>query len=179
MKPSGAIASVSAGKVGRPPRARFTLATVPVGANVANAQSKSWIELSGIDEFEKSALGIDARDDGLDGDFLAIGENKSGDGAIFYANVLDLGIGADFRAGFAGGVGESVRERAESSARKCSGAGGIRIDSGAEKKDRRGTGRPRPERGSENAASGDDGAEQFCFKKFGHEIRNGHRAPAE
>ncbi len=179
MKPSGAIASVSAGKVGRPPRARLTLATVPLARNVTNAQSESRIELSGIDEFEKSALGIYTRDDGFDGDFLAIGENQSGDGAVFYANVLDFGIGANFCAGFTGGVGESVGERAESSARKCSGTGWIGIDSGAEKKDRGGTGRPRPERGAENSASGDDGAEQFSFKKFGHEIRDGHRAPAE
>ncbi len=98
-----------------------------VGANVANAKGESGIELGGIEEFEKSALGIDAGDDGFDGDFFAIGEHDAGDGAVFDADVLNFGIGADFRAGcFAGRFSESASERAEPSARKSGRADGMR-----------------------------------------------------
>ena len=133
----------------------------------------------GIDEIEEGALGVDAGDDGFGGDFFAVGEDEAGDGAVFDANVLDFGLRANFRAGLARGVGERARERAESSARKCSGADGMRIGSGAQKKHGGAACRPRTERGAENAASGDDGAEQFGFEKFGDEIGDGHRAPAE
>ena len=54
---------------------------------------------AGSSKLEKSALGIDAGDDGFDGDFFAIGENDAGDGAVFDANVLNFGVGADFGAG--------------------------------------------------------------------------------
>src|ERR1700722_11633284 len=38
---------------------------------------------------------------------------------------------------------------------------------------------PRPERGAENAASGDRGTYQFCFEELGDEIGDRHRSPAE
>ena len=52
-----------------------------------------------VDEIEECALGIDAGDDGFDGDFFAIGEDDGGDGAVFDADVLDFGIGANFGTG--------------------------------------------------------------------------------
>src|SRR5277367_5875725 len=39
--------------------------------------------------------------------------------------------------------------------------------------------RPRPERGAENAASGDCGTYQFRFEELGDEIGDRHRPPAE
>src|SRR5580693_9239474 len=44
------------------------------GANVANAKREGGIELGGIEEREKSALGIDAGNDSFNGDFFAIGK---------------------------------------------------------------------------------------------------------
>src|SRR6267378_2747229 len=53
------------------------------------------------------------------------------------------------------------------------------IGSGAQEKDGGRAGRPGTERGTENAARSDCGAKQLRFKEFGHEVRNGHGAPAE
>ena len=68
------------------------LGDVAGGTDVANAQREGRIELRGIDEIEKGALGIDAGDDGFGGDFFAVGEDDAGDGAVFDANVLDFGL---------------------------------------------------------------------------------------
>src|SRR5580704_12796601 len=114
-----------------------------IGAYVTNAQSERWVELRGIDEFEKSALGIDARNDRFDSDFFVIGENEAGDGSILYANMLNSGVGTDFGASGASRFSESACERAETSARKRSRTRGIGIDGSAKKKDSRGTGGPR------------------------------------
>ena len=50
---------------------------VACGADVADAERESRIELRWIDEIEERALGIDAGDDGFGGDFFAVGENDS------------------------------------------------------------------------------------------------------
>src|SRR5271155_163087 len=149
------------------------------GANIANAQSEGRIELSGIEKLEKCALGIDAGNDGIDGDFFPISKDEANNGSVFHANMLHLGIGPNFRAGFASGFGKSARERAETSARECRGPGGIRIDGGAQKKDCRGAGGPRTERSPKTPSSCDDCAEQFGFEKLADEIRYRHGAPAE
>jgi len=122
---------------------------------------------------------VDAGGDGFHGDFLAASENDAGDGAVFDANVLDFGIGADFSAGLFRGFGESAREGAESAARKCGRAYGMGIGGGAQKKDGGRSGGPGAKRGTKYAARGDDGAKEFGFEKFGDEIRDGHGTPAE
>src|ERR1700734_4168622 len=53
------------------------------------------------------------------------------------------------------------------------------IGGGAEQEDRGAAGGPRAERGAENSASSDGGAEEFGLEKLGDEIGNGHRAPAQ
>src|SRR5580692_6276125 len=104
------------------------------GADIANTKCKSGIKLSGIEEFEKSALGIDAGHNGFDRDFFAVGEHEAGDGAIFRANVLNLGIGADFHASFAGSIGEGPGQRAKPSARKSGRANGMGVRGSAKQK---------------------------------------------
>src|SRR5580704_8110220 len=53
------------------------------------------------------------------------------------------------------------------------------IGGGAEQEDRGAAGGPRAERGAENSASSDGGAEEFGLEKLGDEIGDGHRAPAQ
>jgi hypothetical protein len=55
----------------------------------------------------------------------------------------------------------------------------MRIGSGTKKKDCRGTRGPGAESRAENAARGDDGADEFSFEEFGNEIRNRHGGPAQ
>src|SRR5579859_150640 len=150
-----------------------------VGAKVADAEGEGRIELRGIEKFEKSALGIDAGDDSFDSDFFAIGENKAANGAVFHADVLNLGVGADFDACLAGGIGKSVGKRAEPTARESGRAGGMGVRGGAKKQHGRGTGGPGTERGAKDAAGRDHSAEQIRFKKFRNEIGDSHGAPAE
>lgn len=76
-----------------------------VGAEVADAEGEGGIELRGIKEMEECALGIDAGNDGFNFNFFAIGEDETSDGAIFDEDVLDFGVGAEFGAGFASGIG--------------------------------------------------------------------------
>src|SRR5260221_10439456 len=90
---------------------------------------------------EESALGIDAGNHGVGGDFFATGEYEAGDSTILDANVANFGVGADFGAGLAGGFGEGASERAESSVRERSGADGMRVCGGAKKQN--GGGAPR------------------------------------
>src|SRR5690348_1477886 len=89
-----------------------------IGADVANAKSKSGIELRRIEEFEEGALGVDAGDHGRNVDFLTVGKYEAADGAIFHADVLNLGVGTDFHARIFCGLGEGVREGAQTAARK-------------------------------------------------------------
>src|SRR5258707_5773634 len=104
-----------------------------IRTEVADAQSESRIELRGVEEMEESALGIDAGNHGVGGDFFATGEYEAGDSTILDANVANFGVGADFGAGLAGGFGEGASERAESSVRERSGADGMRVCGGAKK----------------------------------------------
>src|SRR5580698_3171896 len=53
------------------------------------------------------------------------------------------------------------------------------IGGGAEQEDRGAAGGPGAERGAENSASSDGGAEEFGLEKLGDEIGDGHRAPAQ
>jgi hypothetical protein len=49
--------------------------------------------LRGIDEIEKGALGVNAGDDRLGGDFFSVGEDDRGDATVLDANVLeDAGV---------------------------------------------------------------------------------------
>src|ERR1700724_3394379 len=128
------------------------LGDVAGGADVADAQRESRVELRGIDEMEEGALGI---------------------------NAGDHGFGGNFATGGAGSLGDSAGQRAESAVGKGGRADRMRIGSGAEKKDGGAAGRPRSERRAENAASGDRGAKEFGFEEFGDEVRYGHGTPAE
>ena len=128
---------------------------------------------------EEGAFGVDAGDDGFNGDFFAVGENNAGDSAVFDADMLHFCIGADFSASLFCRSCERVREGAKSAARKRGRAYRMGVGSGAQKKDGGRTGRPRAESGAKDAASGDDGTKQFCFEEFGDEVRDGHGTPAE
>ena len=55
----------------------------------------------------------------------------------------------------------------------------MRIGGGAEQKDGGAACGPRAESGAEDSAGGDGGAEEFGVEKFGDEIGDGHRAPAQ
>jgi len=54
---------------------------------------------------EEGAFGIDAGDDSFDGDIPRAAEHDTGDGAVFDADVLDFGVGANFGAGLLCGFG--------------------------------------------------------------------------
>src|SRR5580704_1070445 len=101
-----AFGGVERGESRETAESKMNLGYCAHGADIANAKCKSGIELSGIEEFEKSALGIDAGHDGFDRDFFAVREHEACDCTIFRANVLNLGIGADFHASFACSVGK-------------------------------------------------------------------------
>src|SRR5580698_11096491 len=95
MNPAGegvekSFDGIESRKFGESSKSEMNLRDGSRGANVANAQSECRIELGGIEQFEKSPLGIDTGDNGLDGDFFAIGEYESHDGAVFRADVLNL-----------------------------------------------------------------------------------------
>src|ERR1700687_3161602 len=128
---------------------------------------------------EKGALVLDAGHDGFDSDFFAIGENDAGDSAVFEADVLDFGIGADFSACLFRRFDRRGGDGAESAARKRGRAYGMGVGGGAQKKDSGRSGGPGAKRSAKNAASSDDGAKQFCFEEFRDEIRDGHGTPAE
>ena len=91
----------------------------------------------------------------------------------------DFRAGANFRAGFFRGSGHRGGERAHAAARVSGVPHRIRVGCGAQQQKSRGAGGPRAERGAENSARGDDGAEQIRFEKFGDEIRDGHGSPAD
>jgi hypothetical protein len=102
-----------------------------VRTEVADAQGEGGIELRGIEEMEEGALRVYAGDYGVGEDFFAVGEDKTGDSAVFDVDVADFGIGADFGAGLARGFGERAGEGTESSVREGGGADGMRIGGGA------------------------------------------------
>src|SRR5260370_4626246 len=105
-----AFRGIEGGESGQTAKSEMNFGDCACGPNVANAQSESGIELRGIEELEKSALGIDAGDNGSNGDFFAVDEDESDDCAVFHANVLNFGVSADFRAGFASSIGNGARE---------------------------------------------------------------------
>jgi hypothetical protein len=55
----------------------------------------------------------------------------------------------------------------------------MRIAGGAQKKERGASRGPRSERRAVNSAGGDGGAKKLGFEKFGGEVGDGHRAPAQ
>lgn len=120
------------GKRGKTVEGEMNFGDSAVGADIADAEGEGGIELRGIEELEKGALGIDTRNDGMDFDFLAIGQDETGDGAVFDQDVLDFGVGAELGTGFASGVGENAGEGTESTAGKCGGAHRMGIGSGAQ-----------------------------------------------
>ena len=71
-----------------------------VRAHIPDAQRESGIELRRIDQTKKCAFGIDAGDDRLDGNFIAVREHHAANRAVFYANVLHVRAGANLRACF-------------------------------------------------------------------------------
>src|SRR5260370_1037473 len=146
---------------------------------IFDAQGEARIEMRRIDELEKGALGIEAGNDCIGGNFFAAREDEASDGAIFEVDVAGFGVGADFGAGMARGFRECARERAEPSVRKRSGADGMRVGSGAQEENRGGARRPGTKRGAKNSARGDNGANELGVEKFGGEMGRGQRSPAE
>ena len=67
----GGDVPASAGNAGKFAEREINFGDGAVGANVADAQSESGIELRGIDEIEECALGVDAGDYCFDGDFFS------------------------------------------------------------------------------------------------------------
>src|ERR1700688_4405628 len=124
-----------------------------VSANIANAQSESWIELRRIHELKKRALGIHTRDDCLDGDFISVSQHNAGSSAVFYTDMQHFSIGANFHAGLLGRFGQCVRESSETTARKSSRANRMCFCCCAQKQHRGGTRRPGPQSCSKNTAS--------------------------
>ena len=101
----------------RSPRAKLILATLPACGCCGCGWRRS-DRVARDRQIEEGALGVDAGDDGFDGDFFAVGENDAGDCVVFDADVLDFGMGADFGAGGACGFGEGVSKSAESAVRE-------------------------------------------------------------
>src|SRR5580692_114870 len=148
-------------------------------AQIANPQGKRGIELSGIKQLEESPLGIDARNNRFDSDFLAIRKNDPRNPAIFRTDVLNFSVGTNLHAGLASGVRKRTSEGAKPAAWKCSRANGVGVGSRAKKQHGRRARRPGTKRGPKNPARGNHSAQQIRFEKFRNEIRDGHRAPTQ
>jgi hypothetical protein len=135
--------------------------------------------VNGFEEIEERALGIRAGDDGFGGDFFAGRERYASDSAVFDENARDFGVGANFSAGFARGCGESIGESSRTTFRLHVAAIRESTCAATKEKKRSSAGGPRASGGAENSASGGRGAEEFRLKKFGDEIGDGHRSPAD
>ena len=77
---------------------------------VLHAHGENGIEIRGIEQLEEGAFRIHAGNDRFAGDFLAVGEDNTGNGAILGEDLLYVGVGADFDAGFLGSFAEGARE---------------------------------------------------------------------
>src|SRR5260221_8470575 len=126
---------------------------------------------------EESALGIDAGNHGVGGDFFATGEYEAGDSTILDANVANFGVGADFGAGLAGGFGEGASEKAESSGRERSGADGMGVCGGAKKQNGGGALRALGHPGGQEATRRGRGARASRARRNGGPIGRGAAAP--
>ena len=89
----------------------------PVGTEILDAECECGVELGRVEKIEESALGVDAGDYSVDGNFFTAGENDSCYVAIFDANVTHFGVGANFRAGMASGFGKCAGQGTETSVR--------------------------------------------------------------
>src|SRR6266852_8182467 len=107
-------------------------------AEVLHAHGENGIEIRGIEQLEEGTFRIHAGNDGFAGDFFAIGEDNTGNGAIFGADVFDFSIGANLDAGILGGFAESAREFAKPAAGEGCRADRMWIASGAEEQESRG-----------------------------------------
>src|ERR1700747_3763849 len=145
-----------------------------VAAKILDALGEGGIELRGIEELEEGALGVDAGDYGAGGKFFAAGEDQAKDGAIFNPDLAHFGVGADFSTGCARRFGERAGEGAEATVGEGGGTDGMGVRGRAQEEDGGRAGGPRTERGAENAAGGDYGAQEFGVEKFGDEIGGGH-----
>ena len=111
--------------------------------------------------------------------FFAAREANASDRAVLHENLGDFGAGANFGARCFRSGGHRGGERAHAALRNRGAAGRVRIAGGTKQHQERGAGGPRAKRGAENSASGNSGAQQVRFKKFGDEIRGGHWAPTD
>src|SRR2546422_9166008 len=150
-----------------------------VRTKILDAVGEGGIELRRIDELEKSALGVDSRDDGFNGDFFAPREHNPDDSTVFHANLFHFGIGTNFGASLLCGFCKGMREVTKSAMRKSSGADGMGIRSGARETDCGGTRGPRAEGRAKNAARRDDSTNELGLEKFRNEVRHSHGAPTE
>ena len=115
-------------------RAKLTLATVPVARMLRMRRAKVGSSCEGSTRLKKVRLGSTPETTASAGISSPSARTTEVTRAVLDANVLDFGVGADFRAGLARGFGKRARERAEPAARKRGGADGMRVGSGAQKK---------------------------------------------
>ena len=128
----------------------------------------------------KGALGIGVRDDRAGSDFFAGGEDDSGRDAVFHANFCDGRVGANFRArllrGCGHGGGDALRLLRQGIDEVPAGVGS------AAARMRRASALPAdhgPRKCTEDSAGGDGGAKRFGVEKFGDQVRDCHRSPAQ
>jgi hypothetical protein len=152
---------------------------IATGAEILHAVGKSRVQLRGIEKVKESALGIEAGDDGVSGDFFAASENEGRYRAVLQVDVPNLSIGADFGARGARGFSKGASKGPEPSAGERSGAHWMGISGGTKKKNRRGTCGPGTQRRAEYSTSRDGRANQFRFEEFRDKIGNSHGAPAK
>src|SRR5712692_8643132 len=173
------LRGIEGGESGKTAERKINFRDSATRTEILDAIGEGGIEVRRIDKMEEGAFGVDAGDDGLDRDFFSASQNHAGDSAIFHADLLNLGVGANFRAGLLRRLGYGIGEVAEPATRKSSGADGMGIGSSAHQKDCGGTCRPGAEGSAENSARSDHGTNKLGIEKFGNEVRNGHGAPAE
>src|ERR1700730_17833500 len=136
-KPSEATASVRAGKLGRSPRARWTLATVPLQRKFLMRWANVGSSCDGSRRWKKVRLGSTPETTALAGISSPLARTRP----LTAPSLTRMW-------------------RAEASVREGCGTDGMGVGSGAQEEDGGRACGPRAERGAENAACGDDGAKK-------------------
>ena len=93
------LGGIESGESGQTAEGKIDFGDGAVGTEIFYAVGESGIELRGIDEIEKSALGVDAGRDGFSGNFFAVSKNNTSDSTVFDSDVADFSVGSDFDAG--------------------------------------------------------------------------------
>src|SRR6185503_6708024 len=80
------------------------------------------VEMLPVDHFQESPLRIDARDDDLALNLFAGGEHDAASATVFDQDLVDGGLGSDFRPVMTGRVGDDSADRAHAAAGEAPGA---------------------------------------------------------